>query len=406
VRIGLDVTAALRQGAGIGRFTREIIRAVFALDAAQSHQYVLFAATGGLSRAVWQPRLDYITQPLRASPTLCLLPLSDDWLHRLWHRARLPIPIELLIGRVDVFHAPDFVLPPTLPGTPTLLTVHDLTFRRDPDSAFPKLRRYLDRVVPRSVQRATHVLADSAATKNDLIELFGTSPQKVTVILGGVESRFAPVTDPDLLAAVRRKYALGAGPFILSIGTLQPRKNYARLIQAFADLRLPIADCRLPDHRSPITNHQSPITALQLVIVGGKGWLYTDIFAQVKRLGLENAALFPGFVDDADLPALYSAAAVFAYPSLYEGFGLPVLEAMACGAPVVTSNVSSLPEVAGDAALMVTPTDVTALGAALHRVLTDAALRQQMTARGLAQASKFTWENAARQLLAVYERVA
>lgn len=389
--VGIDVTSALRQGAGIGRFTREIVRALLALDAARgpSHRYVLFAATGGLPRPVWEPRLAYMTQPAaagRLALSTCRLPLSDDWLHRLWHRARLPIPIELFIGRVDLLHEPDFVLPPTRRGTPTLLTVHDLTFKRDPDSAFPRLRRYLERVVPRSVQRATHVLADSAATQSDLVELFGAPPGKISVIPGGVDSRFAPVTDTERLAAVRDKYAIGQAPFILGIGTLQPRKNFKRLIQAFNSGKAQGAKRRL-------------------VIAGGKGWLYDDILAEVKRLGLEGDVLFIGFVDDEDLPALYSAASVLAYPSLYEGFGLPVLEAMACGTPVVTSNVSSLPEVAGEAALMVPPTDVAALSEALLRVLTDGALRAHMVERGLAQARRFTWENSARQLLAAYERV-
>ncbi len=427
MRIGIDITAAVRQGAGIGRFTREIVRALLALDDTrlQSHHFVLLAATGGLPRAAWQPRLDYITAPAVAHGLrfeVCNWSfVSDDWLHRLWHRARLPIPVELGLGHLDLFHEPDFVLPPTLRGTPTLLTVHDLTFRRDPASALPKLRRYLERVVPCSVRRASHVLADSTATKDDLIELFGTHPDKVTVILGGVERRFAPVAEPERLAAVRHKYALGDGPYVLSLGTIQPRKNYLRLIQSVAHLksqtlarRASIA--RLVRHavaeacqasrwtrRAPARS-AGEIKNLKLVIAGGKGWLYEDIFAEVKRLGLEGSVLFPGFVDDDDLPALYSAASVFAYPSLYEGFGLPVLEAMACGTPVVTSNVSSLPEVAGDAALTVTPTDVDALGRALLDVLTDEAKRAHMVERGLAQARRFTWEDSARQLLAAYER--
>ncbi|MBN1890973.1 MAG: glycosyltransferase family 4 protein [Thermoflexales bacterium] len=438
MRIGIDITAAVRQGAGIGRFTREIVRALLALDDTRlrSHHFVLLAATAGLPRASWQPRLDYITQPAgagdvrfatpalakrSAGASVCNLSfVSDDWLHRLWHRARLPVPVELALGRLDLFHEPDFVLPPTLRGTLTLLTVHDLTFKRDPDSAYPKLRRYLDRVVPASVQRASHVLADSTATKDDLVELFGTPPDKISVILGGVEKRFAPVTDPERLAAVRRKYALGDGPFILGLGTIQPRKNYRRLIQAFlivncqlltvnGQLASPVAKPGGTQYGEQSIQNSKPtqgVENLKLVIAGGKGWLYEDIFAEVKRLGLEGSVVFPGFVDDDDLPALYSAASVLAYPSLYEGFGLPVLEAMACGTPVVTSNVSSLPEVAGVAALTVTPTDVDALGGALLAVLTDEALRRQMIERGLVHACRFTWEDSARQLLAAYERVA
>jgi len=394
MRIGIDITSAVRQGAGIGRFTRELIRALLALDS--PHEHILFAATGGMPRATAQSRLAYITQPAtaRRSPLSTLhFPLSDDWLHRIWHRARLPIPIEALMGRVDVFHEPDFVLPPTLPRAHTVLTVHDLTFIRDPESAFPRLRRYLNRVVPRSVVRATRVLADSLATKNDLIELLGVSPDKITVLYGGVDARFAPVREPERLAAVRAKYDIGPDPFILGIGTLQPRKNYQRLIQAFAKLQATAFDLQLST------------SGIQLVIVGGKGWLYDGIFAEVRRLGLASRVLFPGFADDDDLPTLYSAAEMLAYPSIYEGFGLPILEAMACGTPVVTSTTSSLPELAGNAALLVEPTDADALAAAMRRLLQDTDLRRRLVADGFDQARQFTWEKAAAQLLAIYESI-
>ncbi len=154
---------------------------------------------------------------------------------RVWQRLQLPIPVELIVGKVDLFHSPDFTLPPTLPGVPTLLTVHDLSFVRDPDSAWPSLRAFLNKAVPQSVKRATRVLADSLATKNDLIELFGTPAEKITVLYSGVESRFAPVHDQAEIDRVCAKYQLPR-PFILSVGTLQPRKNYARLIEAFAKL--------------------------------------------------------------------------------------------------------------------------------------------------------------------------
>jgi glycosyltransferase involved in cell wall biosynthesis len=312
------------------------------------------------------------------------LPFHDKWLMRLWQRFRIPLPVELIVGKVDLFHSPDFTLPPTRPGVPTLLTVHDLSFVRDPDSAWPSLRAFLNKAVPRSVKRATHVLADSIATKNDLIELFGTVPEKITVLYGGVEARFAPVRAQAEIDRVCAKYQLPR-PFILSIGTLQPRKNYGRLIQAFAQL----------------TNETPP----HIVIAGGQGWLYESIFDQVKGLGLENRVHFPGFVDDADLPALYSAAEVFAYVSTYEGFGLPLLEALACGTPVVASNVSSLPEVIGEAGLQVDPRDVNAIARALDQLLTQPDLRATSIAAGIERARTFTWEKAAGELLTIYDKM-
>lgn len=376
IRIGFDATSAVRQGAGIGRITREMLGALAAVDA--DNQYRLIYASP--PRAPAQP-----LPPLGPNFHVHALPFDDRWFARLWHRARLPLPVDWLTGPIDLFHAPDFTLPPTLPRTRTLLTVHDLSFVRDPESAVPVLRAYLNKVVPRSVERADHVLADSAATRDDLVAIYGTAPQKITVLYSGVNPVFQPVRDPARLAAARSRYRLGAAPFVLAVGTLQPRKNYARLIQALA---------------------RQPEQGLNLVIAGGKGWLYDAIFAEVERSRLQDRVMFPGFVADEDLPALYSAARVFAYPSTYEGFGLPLLEAYACGTPVVTSTASCLPEVAGDAALLAPPTDVDVLAAALHRAATDEALRARLVARGFERVKGFTWARSAQQLLAVYQALA
>lgn len=224
MRIGLDVTAAVSQGAGIGRYTRELLRA---LSAADTHnRYQLFFASHTRPHAL---------PPLAPNFHVTALPFHDIWLARVWHRARLPIPVQTVTGPLDLFHSPDFTLPPVLGRTRTLLTVHDLSFMRDLDSAAPTLRNYLNTVVPRSVTRADHILADSQATKDDLFELYATPPDKVTVLYSGVEAAFRPVTEPERLAAVRAKYKLGAEPFILAISTLQPRKNFVRLVQAFAE---------------------------------------------------------------------------------------------------------------------------------------------------------------------------
>lgn len=388
-RIAIDYTSAVRQGGGIGRYTRELVRALVAQD--PHNRYTLFVADPRPSPAGLAPNARFRR-----------VPVADVWLQRLWHRLRLPLPVEWFTGDFDLFHQPDFVLPPLRRGVPGLLTVHDLTFVRDPDSAAPNLRRYLNRVVPESVARAAHVLADSAATREDLVREYGTAPEKITVLYPGVDARFAPQDDPAEAARVRERYKIADGPFVLSVGTIQPRKNHVRLIQAFAaavGAKHPPAPARSCSGDSLVD--ASPL----LVIAGGRGWMYDEIYAEVERQGLAGRVHFPGFVDDGDLPALYRAADVFAYPALYEGFGLPVLEALACGTPVVTSNVSSLPEVAGDAALQVEPTDVDALSAALMRLLTDQALRAGLRERGLAQARRFTWEGAARQLLEIYRRI-
>ncbi|MFQ6102380.1 MAG: glycosyltransferase family 4 protein [Anaerolineae bacterium] len=383
MRIGIDYTAAARQRAGIGRYTRELIAALLALESV--HQYVIFAATGGLDTRSWKLEAERLqvssSQQPAASSRFCTIPLTDDWLARLWHRLRLPIPVETITGPLDVFYSPDFVLPPTRRATRTLLTVHDLSFLHYTDHFVPKLVRYLSQVVPRSIACADLVLADSEATRTDLINHLGTSPEKVEVLYSGVGPHFCPQSEPGEVKRVRTRYDLDERPYILSVGTVQPRKNYVCLIRAFNQL----------------TNQPPNQPSIQLLIAGGLGWLYQDILAEAEKYPDRVRVL--GFVDEADLPALYRHAALFAFPSLYEGFGLPVLEAMACGAPVVCSNASSLPEVADDAALLVDPLDTDGLAEAMARVLGDADLRQEMIARGLAQAARFTWEQAARQLL-------
>jgi glycosyltransferase involved in cell wall biosynthesis len=381
MRIGIDYTAAARQGGGIGRYTRELVQALLCRESV--HQYALFAAVGGLGARDWRLAIENL-QSLVFSFKFRAVPLTDDWLHRLWQRLRLPIPVEVITGPLDIFYSPDFVLPPTLRTTRTLLTVHDLSFLHYPDAFVPSLRQYLERVVPRSVARADRVLADSKSTRDDLVAYFDTPPEKVEVLYSGVDSRFRPEKAPGEEERLKTKYGIES-PYILSVGTLQPRKNYVRLIKAFANL--PLANLQLAN--------------LQLVIAGGRGWLYEEIFAEAEKHG--NRVRILGFVDDADLPALLRNAVLFAFPSLYEGFGIPPLEAMACGTPVVCSNASSLPEVAGDAALMVDPLDVDGLAEAMARALEDDDLRGKMIAEGLTQAARFTWEGAARQLLDSFE---
>jgi glycosyltransferase involved in cell wall biosynthesis len=373
--VGIDYTAAYEQGAGIGRYVRELIGALAAQD--DQTPYRLFVAGAAPNKLPPPPGRNFAWRPTR---------ITSLWFARLWHRLQVPLPVEAFVGRVQLYHATDFTLPPTLPGTPTLLTVHDLSFVRAPETTTPVLKAYLDRVVPRSVRRADHVLADSQATKDDLVELYGTRPDKITVLLGGVNPEFAPVMDPHVRRAVRQRYALPGNPYIFSIGTVQPRKNYARLIEALAALGSECGD-------------------VHLVIAGGRGWLDAPIYRAVGDLHLTERVHFIGFARDDDLPALYSEAVCLAYPSLYEGIGLPVLEAMACGIPVVASNISSMPEVAGEAALLIDPYDVAALAEALRRLLTDEALRADLVSRGFRQVADFTWTRAARQLIEVYRQL-
>lgn len=374
MRLVIDYTPAVHQGAGIGRHTRELVRALAPLVGETAATLVVFGRSD---------------QPLPEPPaglSMQVIPVPNRWLTIAWHRARLPLPVEFFVGSHDLYHASDFVLPPVRKAR-TLLTVHDLSFLTVPDCADASLRRYLSRVVPRSVARADHILADSQSTKDDLVALLDVPADKVTVVYPGVDARFHPIDDPAEQSRVRQRYGIGSKPFVLGVGTLEPRKNWPALIRAWTLLR------------------QTTALPHTLVIAGGKGWLTGEITSAVTACPLKSEIVLTGFVADGDLPALYSAAGVFAFPSLYEGFGIPVLEALACGAPVVCANNSSLPEAAGDAALLVDARDESELAAALLRMIEDQTLRTERRERGMQHASGFSWPCSAEVLWRSYRQV-
>ncbi len=377
--IAIDYTAAARQGAGIGRYARELVYAILA--ASSPHHFVLMAAAAGLGER-WTREQQHVREVAADTTSLRFrtLPLTDDWMARLWQRLRLPLPAEWITGRVDMFYSPDFVLPSLQQRTRAILTVHDLSFLRHPETFPPKLGAYLEKAVPRSVARADLILADSEATRSDLIDLLQVPPAKVITLYSGVSSRFSPQATDGERARLQVHYGVGARPYILSVGTVQPRKNYIRLMEA-CDLLAAQRD-------------------LDLVIVGRPAWLAEPIVAAAEQRPYVHMM---GFFDDADLPALYRQAALLAFPSVYEGFGFPPLEAMACGTPVVASTASSVPEVVGEAGLLLDPLDVPAWTAALTQGLDDTALRKRLRQAGVARAAEFTWAKAAQQWLSVVE---
>jgi glycosyltransferase involved in cell wall biosynthesis len=375
VRVAIDYTPAVHQGAGIGRHTRQLVAAL-AAQAQGDHEITLLVFGRPADGAV----------PAPASCRVRVVPMSNRWLSLAWHRARWPVPATWFSGPVDIYHAPDFVLPP-VGAVPALLTVHDLSFLAVPDCAEEGLRRYLGQVVPRSLARAGHVLADSEHTRQDLATWLDVPLEKTTVIYPGVEARFRPLADQGVGARVRKRYGIGDRPFVLGVGTLEPRKNWPALIRAWATIR-----------RRTTLPHR-------LVLAGGKGWLFEEIFSAAASSGLQEDIVFTGYVDDSDLPALYGSADVFGYVSLYEGFGIPVVEAMACGIPVVCTDNSALPEAAGDAAIMVNAADEDGLADGLQRAIADEGLRNDLRARGLRQAARFSWEASAARLWQAYERV-
>jgi glycosyltransferase involved in cell wall biosynthesis len=374
--IAIDYTPAVRQQAGIGRLVRGQIQAL--IDEQSGHEFRLFVA-GRINE----------THRGQAPLPLHSTPVSERNLVRLWHRLDIPFPrIEWFTGGpLDLFHATDFVLPPS-GARRKLLTIHDLAFLFYPHAAMPSLHHYLNTVVPRSVARADGILADSFNTATDLQEQWNVPADKIMVVQGAVDhERFRPIQDQTRQKDVRTRYGIGDGPFILALSRLEPRKNFARLIRAYHLAR--------QEHRIP---HR-------LIIAGGKGWLYEEIYATVEELAITKDVHFPGFIADEDLPVLYSAADFFAYPSLYEGFGLPILEALACGTPVLTGDNSCLPEAGGPGAIYVDAESVESIAEGIVQLVETGGLRDQLREAGLAHAAQFTWQRSARQLLAAYTKM-
>jgi len=367
--IGYPLQTAAGSAAGIGRYTRELLAALARLD--DGPRITLLTARDDVPCAAGVRRA-----PL---PGCRLLP-------GLLTLGNLQLPRAARRERLDVLHDPTGVSPFLFGagGARSVVTLHDVF----PWSC-PGASTTLDTIIyrhwlPRLARRVDAVITVSQASKADIIRYLGVSPNSIRVIYEGVNPAYRPLSAAQL-AAARARYALPRG-YLLYVGSIEARKNLARLLRAYAALR------REGEERP-------------LALVGVRRWNAGPILAALAELRLQEHVIFTGYVAEADLPALYGGADLFVFPSLYEGFGLPPLEAMACGAPVVCSNAASLPEVVGDAALTVDPTDVEALAQAMRQVLSDESLRADLRARGLRRARQFTWERAAQETAALYREV-
>jgi len=364
VRIGIDARLLAYRMGGISRYTRHLIQGFAAM--ATPHQFVVLQSRKQRRPLVQAPRVRTVS--LWTPP------------HHRWEGWALSL--ELWPRRLHLLHSPDFI-PPRYGSFRRVITVHDLTFLYYPQFLTAESARYYGQI-DRAVRQADHILADSHATRRDLMERLGVPPEKVTVVHLAADPRCRPLA-PARVRAVADRYGLPE-PFLLFVGTLEPRKNVPTLLEAIHRLRR--AGLEVP-----------------LVLVGRRGWLYDEVFARLQALGLEGQVRFLEGVTDEELVGLYNAARCLVLPSFYEGFGLPALEAMACGTPVIVSDRASLPEVVGEAGLLVDPTSPEALAEAIGRVWEDEALRQRMRRQGLAQAARFSWERVVRETLAVYEAV-
>lgn len=372
MRIGINALPMAGHRSGIGNYTYNLINSLGLVD--NQNQYRVYVS----NQTVWKTGFTNL-ETVRVK-----LLSSGSGARILWEQ--LCWPAASLRSDLDLMHYPDYALP-VLSSIPAVITVHDVSFHICPET-FSRRKLFTKRLLSGpSLHKAHRIITDSENTKNDLLEYFRVPQEKVEVIPIGVDHRlFQPLSQEQAGEYCRKRLNLDIG-YLLYLGTLEPRKNIVSLIRAFKLLK---ERYRLPQ---------------KLVIAGSKGWLFREIFRLTESLGLAGEIVFAGYVPEEDLPKLYSGAGVFVYPSIYEGFGLPPLEAMACGIPVVSSNVSSLPEVVGKAGLLVEPLDIEAIAEAIYQVLNSPGLAAELVLRGIERARQFTWEKTAGKTLAVYEQV-
>lgn len=366
MRVGIDSRLAYYRMGGITQYTLHLIQALAELPG-QEH-YVIFRSRKD-SRNFLPPDRGRFSSASLWTPSH----------HRI---ERWALAIELIAHRLDVLHSPDFI-PPAAGAKRRIITVHDLTFLHYPEFLTPDSRRYYADQIRWAVTEADHISVDSEATRQDLVELLNVAAEKITTIYLAANPAHTAMYDAVEIQKTLDEYRLPGG-FILSVGTLEPRKNIPTLLHAYHRWRHERKD------------------ELPLVLVGGRGWLYDEIFATIQRLGLSDSVFFLEGVSDIKLAHLYRAAGVLAMPSYYEGFGLPALEAMHAGCPVIASDRGSLIEVVGQAALRIEPDDIDGWVDAIDRVLTDTSLSQQLAIEGYRQAANFTWAKTAQATLALY----
>lgn len=364
MRIGIDARLTYYRAGGISTYIRRVILALEALD--HENAYTVFRS---------RKAREALTTRFRS------VPLWTPSHHRI---ERLALSVELARFRLDVLHSPDFI-PPLHGARRHVITVHDLTFLHYPQFLTDESRRYYNDQIETAVRQADHILADSEATKADIVALLGVPADKITVHMLGVDESFQPLP-PDAVEAMRRELNLPPRYFLF-LGTFEPRKNIGGLLDAYRRLIT-----RLP-------------SAPPLVLAGSRGWLFDETMALIGAMNLTDRVLWREKVSQSLLPALYNSACALVTPSFYEGFGLPALEAMACGTVPIVSNRGSLPEVVGDVGRQVDPDDADDIAVAMEQALTDDAWRESMRDAGLKRAQTFTWTRTARIVRAVYESV-
>lgn len=382
MKIGLDLSLVPGQRAGGGRYSYELACALARIDAVNS--YVLYPVFYYIVHPDY-PRTDF---PTGRGMRVAFGSMPPTLVRSLWKLPGAELLKEALLGRVDVLHSNTFCVPRLRLGQKRLVvTIYDASVVTHPQFHVKENIDHCLRGILAAIERADAIITISEHARRELVERLNVPADRIAVTLLASPPELRRVLDPVRLRRVRERYKLPER-FVLFLGMVEPRKNLMRLVDAYAGL-------------NPGTRRET-----HLVVAGPLGWLNKALFERIEDLGIGSSVQFIGYVDDGDLAAVYSLATVFAYPSLYEGFGIPVLEAMICGTPVLTSDVAALPEVVGDCALLVPPTDTDAISKALLRLLESDTLRADLSARGMRRAAQFSWDRCARETLAVYESVA
>ncbi len=373
MKIGIDGNEAnVRDRVGSGMYSFQLIKHLYEID-------------------TWNEYIIYLKEP----PRIEMPKERKNWKYKtfgpekLWTQFALPIKLYTQKIKLDVFYSPGHYAPRFCPF-PTVVAPLDLAYLKFPEYFKKSDLIQLKQWTSYSVANASKIVTISESSKLDIIKYYKVDPKKIVVTYLGYDTEtFQPVTDRNKIQEVMKKYNI-AQPYILYLGTLQPRKNIVRLIQAFKLLTSDLAISKL---------------GLKLVIVGKKGWLYDEIFAEVKKLNMEEIVVLTGYIQDEEKAAMLSGALLYTLPSLYEGFGIPIIEAMACGTPVVVSRISSLPEVVGEYGILIDPYSVPSIGEGLKLLVTDTELRERMSQQGLKWVKQFDWIHCARITLGVLEGV-
>jgi glycosyltransferase involved in cell wall biosynthesis len=377
MKIGIDISPAINEKAGIGRYSYNLVTNLLKID--HKNQYFLFSNFIRDPDGTKKERLNSLCKP-NSKVKNYLLPGKIKEL--IW-KSPFISPIDLLLGKVDVFHGLNFLCIPYHVKS-AIVTIYDLAFLKFPEQVGKGYAEYFTKATKNAVFNSDIIISISQSTKDDLIELLQVPKEKIKVIYLGVEDYFFIKVNPVKRRKIALKYNLPQ-KYILYVGTLEPRKNIVGLVKAFNLL------------------NKNLQTKYKLVIAGEKGWLYDEIFQTVANLKLGDKVIFTGFIPDCDLPAIYQGAKIFVLPSFYEGFGLPILEAMASGCPTISSNTSSMPEVVGDAGILINPSYPEEITQAIKKLLSDQTLYNQLKNKGEIQAQKFSWQKCGQETLRVYE---